>query len=101
MGGQMGAMSRVSWPGCMPNALGTHLQVTAAAVTAMQETAFECHVSPSEAYSHDLHILDSMKESLQVTCMTIDDWTPGSDVKPSLESCYYEAAGQNSGPASA
>ena len=32
------ALSRVFWQGCMPDNLGTHLQVTAVAVQAMQET---------------------------------------------------------------
>ena len=56
----------------MPSALG-HLQVTAAAVQAVQEATFKGPVNPTEVYSCNLHILDSMKDSLQVTCMTIDD----------------------------
>ena len=31
------ALLRVSWPGCMPDTLGTHLKVTATAVQAVQE----------------------------------------------------------------
>ena len=58
----------------MPDALGNHLQVTAVAVQAVQEATIKGHVSPIEAYSCDLHILNSMKDSPQVTCMTIDDW---------------------------
>ena len=30
--------------------------------------------SPIEAYSCNLHILGSVKDSPQITCMTIDDW---------------------------
>ena len=51
---------RVSWLGCMPEKSGTHLQVTAAAVKAVQEAALEGPTSPIEAYSCDLHILDSI-----------------------------------------
>ena len=67
------ALLRVSWPGCMPDALATHLQVTAVAMPAMQEAILQGPTSPIEAYSCHLHVLDSVKDSLQVTCMTIDD----------------------------
>ena len=70
----MDALSRVSWPGCMPDNSGTHLMVTAAAVQAVQEAALEGPVSPIEAYSCDLHILDAVQDSKQVTCMTLEDW---------------------------
>ena len=52
------ALLRVSWPGCMPDSSGTHFQVLAAVGWAMQEAALEGPMSPIEAYSCDLHILD-------------------------------------------
>ena len=57
------ALSRVSWLGCMPEGSGTHLKVTAAAGQAVQETALKGPVSPIEAYSCDLHILDAIQDS--------------------------------------
>ena len=68
------ALLRVSWPGCMPDNSGTHLKVTAAAVQAVQEATLEGSVSPLEAYSCDLSILDAVQDSQQVTCMTLEDW---------------------------
>ena len=53
---------RVSWLGCMPDKSDTHLQVTAAAVWAVQKAALESPTSPIEAYSCDLHVLDSVQE---------------------------------------
>ena len=84
----MDAFSRVSWLGCMPNALGTHLQVTAAAVWAMQEATLKGPMSPIEAYSCNLCILDSVKDSPHVTCMTIDDWHQAQQSDLLFESCY-------------
>ena len=68
------ALSRVLWPGCMPDNSGTHLKVTAAAVQAVQEAALKGPTSPIKAYSYDLHILDTVQDSQQVTCMTLEDW---------------------------
>ena len=67
------ALSRVSWPGCMPDSSGTHPKVTVAAMQAVQEAALKGLVSPIEAYSCDLHILDAIQDSKQVTCMTLED----------------------------
>ena len=67
-------LSRVSWPGGMPNNSGTHLKVTAAAVQALQEAALKGPASPIEAYSCDLHVLDAIQDSQQVACMTLEDW---------------------------
>ena len=68
------ALSRVSWLGCMPDDSGTHLKVTATAVQAVQEAALKGPISPIEAYSCGLHILDVFQDSQQVTCMTLEDW---------------------------
>ena len=78
------ALSRVSWPGCMPDNSGTHLQVTAVAVQAMQEAVIEGPISPIEAYSCNLHILDSVLDSQQVTCMTMEDWCQAQQTDPIL-----------------
>ena len=61
------ALSRVSWSGCMPDNSGTHLKVTAAGVQAVQEAALKGPTSPTEAYSYNLHILDTVsKPSKQI-----------------------------------
>ena len=52
----------------------TYLQVTAVAVQAVQEATLKGSVSPIKAYSCNLHVLDSVGDSPQVICMTIDDW---------------------------
>ena len=78
------ALLRVSWPGCMPDNSDTHLKVTAIAVQAVQEAALEGPVSPTEAYSCDLHILDAVQDSQQVTCMTLEDWCQAQEVDPVL-----------------
>ena len=44
------ALLRVSWPGHMPDNSGTHLQVTAAAVQAVQDAALKGLTNPIEAH---------------------------------------------------
>ena len=75
---------RVSWPGCIPKTSDTHQKVTVAAVHAMQEATFEGPVSPIKVYSCDLWILDSVEDSLQVTCLTIGDWWHAQQADPVL-----------------
>ena len=58
----------------MPDSSGTHLKVTAAAVQAVQEDTLKGLVSPIEAYSCDLHVLDAIQDWKQVACMTLEDW---------------------------
>ena len=65
------ALSRVSWLGCMPGNTNTCIKVTAAAV---QETVLQGPVSPIEAYSSDVHVLDVLQDSNQVASMTLEDW---------------------------
>ena len=78
------ALSKASWLGCMSDNSGTHLQVTAAAVQAVQGTALKGLTSPIEAYSCDLHVLDSMQDSQQVTCMTLEDLHQAQQADPTL-----------------
>ena len=78
------ALLRVSWLGCIPDNSGTHLQATAAVMWAAQEAALEGHTSPIEAYSCDLHVLDSVQDSQQVACMTMEDWYQAQQADPSL-----------------
>ena len=78
------ALSRMSWPGCMPDNSGTHLQVIAAVVLAMQKSALKGPKGPIEAYSCDLHILDSVQDSQQVSCMSIEDWHQAQQPDPTL-----------------
>ena len=78
------ALLRVSWPGCVPDNSGTHLKVTAAAVWAVQDAALKGPASPIEAYSCNLHILDAVQNSQQVTCMTLEDWHQAQQVDPTL-----------------
>ena len=66
--------SRVSLPGCMPDNTSTHIKVTAAAMQAVQEAALQGPASPIEAYSSDLHILDLLQDSNQVSNMIFEDW---------------------------
>ena len=68
------ALSRVSFPGCVPDNSGTYLKVTAAAVQAVQEATLKGPASPIKAYSCDLHVLPAVQDSQQVTCITLEDW---------------------------
>ena len=43
------ALSRVFWPGCMPDNTSTHIKVTVAAIQAVQEVALQGPASPTEA----------------------------------------------------
>ena len=77
-------LSRVFWPGCIPDNSGTHLMVTAAAVQAVQEAALKDLTTPIEACSCDLHVLDTVQGSQQVACMTLEDWHQAQQVDPTL-----------------
>ena len=76
------ALSRVSWPECMPDSLGTSLKVTAAAVRAIQEAALDKPACPIEAYSYDLHVIGAIQDSQQVAQMTLDGWQQAQEVDP-------------------
>ena len=78
------ALSRVSWPECMPDNLGTSLKVNAAAIRAIQEVALDQPVCPIEAYSYDLHVIGAVQDSQQVAQMTLDDWWQAQEVDPVL-----------------
>ena len=80
----MNALSRVSWPECMPDNLGTSLKVTAAAMRAIQEAALEKPACPIEAYSYDLHVMGTIQDSKQVAQMTLDDWWQAQEADPVL-----------------
>ena len=75
---------RVSWLGYMPDDSGTHLQGMAAVVWAMQEATLKGPTSPIEAYSCDLHILESIQDSHQVACISIKDWHQAQQADPTL-----------------
>ena len=83
------ALSRVSWPGCMPDSSGPHLKVTAATVWAVQEATLKGLASPIEAYSCDLHVLDAVQDSKQVACMTLEDWHQAQEADPVLSLVYH------------
>ena len=68
----------------MPDNSGTHLKVTAAAVQAVKEVALEGPASPIKAYSCDLHVLDTVQDSQQVTYMTLEDWCQAQQADPTL-----------------
>ena len=78
------ALSRVSWPECMPDISGTSLKVTAAAIRAIQEAAFQKPVCSIEAYSYDLHVIGAIQDSQQVAQMTLDAWHQAQEVDPVL-----------------
>ena len=71
------------WGACL--ILQTHIQVTAVAVWAMQEAALKGSTSPIKAYSSNVHVLDKVGDSQQVTCMTTDDWHQTDPVLVSLQ----------------
>ena len=75
---------RVSWPRCMAKTLGTHHQVTAVAGQSLQEATLKAPASPIEVYSCDLHILNPVGDSLQVACMTADNWCEAQWADPVL-----------------
>ena len=50
----------------------------------MQEATLKDPTSPIEAYSCDLHILDAVQDSQQVTCMTLEDWCQAQQADPTL-----------------
>ena len=60
------SLSRVSQPECMPDDLGTSLEVNAAVIKAIQEAALDQPACPIEAYSYDLHVIGAIQESQQV-----------------------------------
>ena len=64
----------MSWPGGMPDTSDMHIQFTAAAVQAVQEAALKGSMSLIKAYSSDMHVLDSVEDSQQVSCLTTDEW---------------------------
>ena len=78
------ALSRVSWPECMPDNLGTSLKVNAAAIRAIQEAALDQPACPIEAYSYDLHVIGAIQDSQQVAQMTLDDWHQAQEADPVL-----------------
>ena len=78
------ALSRVSWPECMPDSLGTGLKVNAAAIRAIQEAALDQPVCLIEAYSCDLHVIGAVQDSQQVAQMTLDDWQQAQEADPVL-----------------
>ena len=78
------ALSRVSWPECMPDNLGTSLKVNAAANRAIQEAALDQPACAIEAYSYDLHDVGAMQDSQQVAQMTLDDWQQAQEADPVL-----------------
>ena len=79
------ALSRVSWPSCMPKTSGTHHQDTAMVVWVLQEAAaLKGPTSPVETFSCDLHVLGMVGGSPQVTCMIADDWHQAQRADPVL-----------------
>ena len=77
-------LSRVSWPECMPDNLGTGLKVNAAAIRAIQEAALDQPACPIEAYNYDLHVIGAMQDSQQVAQMTLHDWQQAQEADPVL-----------------
>ena len=78
------ALSRVSWPKCMPDSSGTSLKVNAADIRAIQEAVLDQPACPIEAYSCNLHVIGVIQDSLQVAQMTLDDWRQAQEVDPVL-----------------
>ena len=91
------ALSRVSWPECMPDNLGTSLKATAAAVRAIQEAALDKPACPMEAYTYDLHVIGAIQDSQQVAQMTLDDWQQAQEADPVLGIIIKEAKRRDAG----
>ena len=51
---------------------------------AVQEAILRGLVSPTEVFSCDLHLLDAIQDSKQVTFMTLEDWHHAQEVDPVL-----------------
>ena len=68
----------------MPDNSGTHLKFTAAAMQAVQDAALEGPASPIKAYSYDLHVVDEVQDSQQVTHRTLEDWHQAQQAGPTL-----------------
>ena len=51
---------------------------------AVQDAALEGPTSPTEAYSCNLYVMDSVQDSQQVTCMTLEDWCQAQQADPTL-----------------
>ena len=77
-------LSRVSWPECMSDSLGTGLKVNAAAIRGIQEAALDQTACPIKAYSSDFHVIRAMQDSQQVAQMTLDDCWQAQEVDPVL-----------------
>ena len=89
---------------CMPETSDTQHQVTAVEMWAMQEATPEGPMSPIEACSCDLHVLDPVQNSMKVACMTADDWQWTQPAEPimgqvilrmqdrTLSQCKYKLA---------
>ena len=67
--------------GVLARVLAWQLRYSPAAV---QAAALKGLTSPIEAYSCNLHILDSVQDSQQVACMTLEDWHQAQQVDPTL-----------------
>ena len=78
------ALSRVSWPECMPDNSDPSLKVTTAAVRAIQEATLDQATCPWEAYSYDLHVVGAIEDHQQVAQMTLDDWWQAQEADPVL-----------------
>ena len=68
----------------MPDNSGTHLWITAAVIWDMQKAALKGLTSPIEVCSCDLHVLDSVWDSQQVTWMTMEHWHQAQQMDPTL-----------------
>ena len=54
------------------------------AVQAVQETTLKGSISPIEAYSCDLHVLNAVQDIQQVIYMTLEDWQQAQQADPVL-----------------
>ena len=50
----------------------------------MQEAALKGLASAIKAYSYDVHVLDTVQDSQQVICMTLEDWCQAQQEDPTL-----------------
>ena len=63
----------------------------------MQEATFKGPTGPIEAYSCNVHVLDAVQDSKQVTCMTVEDWGQAQQADPTLSLVISRLQDRNMG----
>ena len=78
------ALSRVSWPECMPENFGHQSEGDSCSCEGTTRGYLRKACFPIEAYSYDLHVMGAIQDSKQVAQMTLDDWHQVQEADPVL-----------------